>query len=120
MRGHGSGASMRALAASLVLALGAGAAGAQVPGTLQEFGAPVYPAYEGWYENPDGSITLLAGYFNANTREIADVSGRARTTTSSRGRRTRASRRTSCPAGPGAPSRSGYRATIRTAGWYGI
>ena len=69
MWGHGSGASMTAL----VLVLGAGAAGAQVPGTLQEFGAPVYPAYEGWYESPDGTITLLAGYFNANTAEIVDV-----------------------------------------------
>ena len=73
MWGHGSGASLTALGVALVLALGAGAAGAQVPGTLQEFGAPVYPAYEGWYENPDGSITLLAGYFNANTAEIVDV-----------------------------------------------
>ena len=73
MWGHGSGASLPAPAALLVLALGAGAAGAQVPGTLQQFGAPVYPAYEGWYENADGSITLLAGYFNANTEEIVDV-----------------------------------------------
>lgn len=73
MWGHGSGASLPAPAALLVLALGAGAAGAQVPGTLQQFGAPVYPAYEGWYENADGSITLLAGYFNANTEEVVDV-----------------------------------------------
>ena len=73
MRGVVSTGRTAATAALLALALGAGAAGAQVPGTLQEFGAPVYPAYEGWYENPDGSITLLAGYFNANTAEIVDV-----------------------------------------------
>ena len=73
MRVDGSAEWTTAAAAALLLVVGAGAAGAQVPGTLQEFGAPVYPAYEGWYENPDGSITLLAGYFNANTEEIVDV-----------------------------------------------
>ena len=73
MRGEVSTGRTAATAVLLALALGAGAAGAQVPGTLQGFGAPVYPAYEGWYENPDGSITLLAGYFNANTEEIVDV-----------------------------------------------
>ena len=46
---------------------------AQTPRTLVEFGAPVYPAYEGWYENPDGTITLLAGYFNSNTEEVLDI-----------------------------------------------
>ena len=73
MRGEVSTGWTAAAGALLALALGAGAAAGQVPGTLQEFGAPVYPAYEGWYENPDGSITLLAGYFNANTEEIVDV-----------------------------------------------
>ena len=73
MRVDGSAEWATAVAVLLVTAVGAGAAGAQVPGTLQEFGAPVYPAYEGWYENPDGSIILLAGYFNANTEQIVDV-----------------------------------------------
>ena len=73
MWGDGSAGTATAAGSLLVLALGAGAAGAQVPGTLQQFGAPVYPAYEGWYENADGSITLLAGYFNANTEEVVDV-----------------------------------------------
>lgn len=73
MREDGSVRWRAAVGAFVVLALGAGAAGAQTPGTLQQFGAPVYPAYEGWYENPDGSITLLAGYFNANTEETVDV-----------------------------------------------
>ena len=73
MRGEVSTGWTAAAGALLALALGAGPAAAQVPGTLQEFGAPVYPAYEGWYENPDGSITLLAGYFNANTEEVVDV-----------------------------------------------
>ena len=73
MRGDGSAGGTAAIGALLGLALGAGAAAAQPPGTLQQFGAPVYPAYEGWYENPDGSVTLLAGYFNANTEEVVDV-----------------------------------------------
>lgn len=73
MRGEVSTGWTAVAGALLTLALGAGAAAGQVPGTLQQFGAPVYPAYEGWYENPDGSITLLAGYFNANTEEIVDV-----------------------------------------------
>ena len=73
MRGDGSAGGTAAIGALLGLALGAGAAAAQPPGTLQQFGAPVYPAYEGWYENPDGSVTLLVGYFNANTEEVVDV-----------------------------------------------
>ena len=73
MRGDVSAGTVAAIGALLVMAVGAGVAGAQVPGTLQQFGAPVYPAYEGWYENPDGSITLLAGYFNANTEEIVEI-----------------------------------------------
>ena len=64
----------RAVAVGLLALLVAAApAGAQTPRTLVEFGAPVYPAYEGWYENPDGTITLLAGYFNSNTEEVVDV-----------------------------------------------
>ena len=62
-----------AVVALLALALTAAPAGAQTPRTLVEFGAPVYPAYEGWYENPDGTITLLAGYFNSNTEEVIEI-----------------------------------------------
>ena len=45
----------------------------QVPITRTEFGNPVYPAYEGWYNQPDGSITLLVGYFNPNTDEVVRI-----------------------------------------------
>ena len=48
-------------------------AGAQPPKTLKQFGEPVYPAYEGWYENADGSFTLLVGYFNPNKEQTLDV-----------------------------------------------
>jgi hypothetical protein len=36
-------------------------------------GQPVYPAYEGWTENADGSIDMLFGYMNENWEEEVDV-----------------------------------------------
>ena len=48
-------------------------ASAQIPRTLTEFGEPVYPAYEGWYDNPDGSFTLLVGVFNPNQDETIEI-----------------------------------------------
>jgi hypothetical protein len=33
----------------------------------------IAPAYEGWYENSDGSFTLMFGYFNRNLEEVIDV-----------------------------------------------
>ena len=36
-------------------------------------GASVTPAFEGWYENPDGSYSLLVGYYNRNTAEMLDI-----------------------------------------------
>jgi hypothetical protein len=36
-------------------------------------GASVTPAFEGWYENPDGSFSLLIGYYNRNTEEVLDI-----------------------------------------------
>ena len=51
---------------------------AQVPQPLpldpvRERGASVTPAFEGWYENPDGSFGLLVGYFNRNAKEALDI-----------------------------------------------
>jgi hypothetical protein len=52
---------------------------AQVPqGALpldpaRERGASVTPAYEGWYQNPDGSYTLLVGYFNRNSKQPLEI-----------------------------------------------
>src|SRR4029453_6087457 len=37
------------------------------------FGASVTPAYEGWYDNADGTHTFLIGYFNRNTASEIDV-----------------------------------------------
>jgi hypothetical protein len=39
----------------------------------KESGQSVTPAYEGWWQNADGSYNLLFGYFNRNTKEILDL-----------------------------------------------
>ncbi len=36
-------------------------------------GASVTPAYEGWYVNPNGSFSMLIGYYNRNTKEALDI-----------------------------------------------
>ncbi len=39
----------------------------------RERGVSVTPAFEGWYENTDGSFTLLVGYYNRNKAETFDI-----------------------------------------------
>jgi hypothetical protein len=54
-------------------------AGAQRPQTnlpldpRRERGSSITPAYEGWYANPDGSFSMLIGYYNRNTKEALDI-----------------------------------------------
>lgn len=36
-------------------------------------GQNVTAAYEGWYRNPDGTFSLLVGYFNRNHEETIDI-----------------------------------------------
>ncbi len=36
-------------------------------------GGSITPAFEGWYQNPDGSYSLLIGYYNRNTAETLDL-----------------------------------------------
>ncbi len=36
-------------------------------------GRTVTPAYEGWYENGDGTYSLSFGYYNRNTEEILEI-----------------------------------------------
>ena len=57
----------------VAVALGALAASAQVPGTVQEFGRPVVPMFEGWYFNQDGTATILVGFFNPNQTQTVDL-----------------------------------------------
>ena len=40
---------------------------------LRERGASITPAYEGWYENKDGSFSMLLGYYNRNQKEALDI-----------------------------------------------
>src|SRR6478736_477103 len=37
------------------------------------FGASVTPAYDGWYDNADGTHTFLIGYYNRNWNEEVDI-----------------------------------------------
>ncbi len=61
------GARPRALVAGVVVS-------AQLPSTPpKEFGASVTPAYDGWYDNPDGTHTFLIGYYNRNTEQEVDI-----------------------------------------------
>ncbi len=62
-----------------VAALAAGGALVSAQGQLLPsspklgFGASVTPAYDGWYDNPDGSHTFLIGYYNRNWTQEIDV-----------------------------------------------
>ena len=58
---------------TIALSVGAAWVTAQVPRTLMDFGEPVYPAFEGWYQNADGTYSLLVGYFNPNAEQALDV-----------------------------------------------
>lgn len=39
----------------------------------RERGSSITPAFEGWYQNADGSYSLLVGYFNRNKSETLDI-----------------------------------------------
>src|SRR5437762_5483951 len=38
-----------------------------------EAGASVTGAFEGWFKNPDGSFSLLLGYYNRNQKQEVDL-----------------------------------------------
>ena len=51
---------------------------AQSPGQLplepiRDSGQSITGAFEGWYQNPDGSYSLLVGYFNRNSKQALDI-----------------------------------------------
>jgi hypothetical protein len=68
---------MRVVVASGVAALGVALVlpvRAQLPfASLKSSGQTVTPAYEGWYKNPDGSISLSFGYLNRNSEEAVEI-----------------------------------------------
>src|SRR5205823_2616335 len=41
--------------------------------SVRERGSSVTPAFEGWYFEKDGSVRLLVGYFNRNTKQEFDI-----------------------------------------------
>ena len=50
------------------------ATAAQLPlEPLKDSGQSVSPAYEGWFRNPDGTFTLLLGYYNRNLKQTPDI-----------------------------------------------
>ncbi|HET9949170.1 MAG TPA: hypothetical protein VFQ22_09635 [Longimicrobiales bacterium] len=67
------------VAALALLACGAtGAAAQQQPqqwpnSPLPSTGRPVFPFFEGWYQNEDGSVTLSFGYLNRNPDEVVEI-----------------------------------------------
>jgi hypothetical protein len=36
-------------------------------------GQGVTPAFEGWFHNPDGSFSIMVGYYNRNMRQVVDI-----------------------------------------------
>jgi hypothetical protein len=70
--------SVRRVAAALAMVgalMVSGAAAQQelVMEPLKDSGLNVYPAFEGWYQNEDGTYTLLIGYYNRNKKQVLDV-----------------------------------------------
>lgn len=39
----------------------------------KQFGGSVTAAYEGWYDNPDGTHAFLIGYYSRNTEAVLDI-----------------------------------------------
>jgi hypothetical protein len=76
--GPGLGRTAMCLTALLVVGLRLVIAQSAQVGALplepaRKSGASVTPAFEGWYQNPDGSYSLLIGYYNRNTEETLDI-----------------------------------------------
>ena len=40
---------------------------------LHDAGQSITGAFEGWFPNPDGSFTILLGYFNRNAKQVVDI-----------------------------------------------
>jgi len=60
--------------ATILLASGALTWGQRLPlEPPHESGASVTGAFEGWFKNPDGTFSLLLGYYNRNQKQEVDV-----------------------------------------------
>lgn len=62
------------VAAGSWIAVGAGQSAGQLPiEPIKDTGQSVTGAYEGWYQNADGTYSLLVGYFNRNQKQVLDI-----------------------------------------------
>ena len=60
--------------AALLLAVSALGGAQNLPlEPIHESGSSVTAAFEGWFKNPDGTFSLLLGYFNRNTKQELDI-----------------------------------------------
>jgi len=63
-----------AFCAAGAIAGGVLVSGRQLPSEpRRQFGAGITGAFEGWFQNPDGSRSFLVGYLNRNTTQVLDV-----------------------------------------------
>lgn len=61
-------------AVAWVVLFGAGQASGQLPlEPTRDSGQSVTGAFEGWYQNPDGTFSLLVGYFNRNQKQTLAI-----------------------------------------------
>lgn len=44
-----------------------------LPEPARDAGSSVTGAFEGWFKNPDGSLSLLMGYYNRNRKQEVDI-----------------------------------------------
>jgi hypothetical protein len=60
--------------AGALIAVGASARAEQLPmEPAHNSGQSITGAYEGWFKNPDGSFSLLFGYYNRNLKQDMDI-----------------------------------------------
>jgi hypothetical protein len=64
---------MRPLIAVLTLVTGVSALAQQISEPFRGFGASITAAYEGWFDNADGTHNFLIGYLNRNFGQAVDV-----------------------------------------------
>jgi hypothetical protein len=64
-------------AAAAVMSIAVGRAQSQAPvlplGPNRNAGEAVTAAFEGWFYEADGSVSLLVGYFNRNLKQVLDI-----------------------------------------------
>src|ERR1700752_4705908 len=63
--------SLLVLFAAVVIAVGVGTL--RLSGQSYSSGQPVWPAFEGWEKNDDGSFNFVFGYMNDNWQQELDV-----------------------------------------------